>query len=177
MTDQYKVEVGHTQNEIKTIKSTAPKLAYQFMQDGLNDSIYHLPMNLVDLDSADLAYLRQSGYIQDSTVIINFSHFERQAKKRLKACDECFPMLTHERDDSSRDVDELLLRFVVNNEQVILVYLGRDKYVWVNGFQKWLLFEEANRKFNLFSNPEVQYYFSRKRLSEEIKDYVVVLQR
>lgn len=176
-TDQYKSEVGHTQRETKLIKNSSPKLACQFIQDGLLDSMYALPLNLIDLDSADLAYLNQSGFIEDSCVIINFPLFTRQAGKTIKACDECYPTLTHKRDDSSRDVDELLLHFVVNTEQIVLVYLGKDKYSSVYNFQKWLLFEEVNRKYQLFDNPEVQYYFSRKRLSEEMKDYVVVLKR
>ena len=149
--------------------------AFRFLKTHLNDSIYQIPLSSFDCNSADLSYLKESGLIEDSNLILNFNLFERQAKKTVAHSDNGLPVIYFE----GNQIDGPRLKVIIKEDtsEIMKLNVGAFERSDLNEFQVWIIISEAFHRFNLFPDMKIEGYFSRERLSSEISRYVTILRR
>ncbi len=150
--------------------------AYDFIQLHLNDSTYELSRSLVDLDSADLSYLKENDLLTDSTIHLNFGLFLRQSNKAVKTCDDCLPLMYFQ--GHQIDGSRLIIVVISDSMELFKMNVGINEMSQPNSFQQWIIFAEACQKFDLFDELNLtKSYFSRTQISGEVARYVHMLKR
>lgn len=162
-------------NKSKKVTNHNVADAFNFVLSHLNDSIYHLDLSLFDVDSLDRVYLNEHGFLTDSSIVLNFSLFERQRHKPIQSsCQDCLPIIYMQ----SRQIDgERLILNVEDTTNILNLNVGISETVPVQSFKQWMLFAEMHRKFELFEEINLDAYFSKEKIEEAVQLCVSLLKK